>query len=88
MPRRTNRIPEYGLHKATGQARVVLDGQTIYLGRHGTEASRQEYERVISEWLASRRVSRTTASPALALDPELPSATPPHSILAIEVIAG
>jgi integrase len=34
---------------------VNLDGQSIYLGRFGSKASRIEYDRVIAEWLANGR---------------------------------
>ncbi len=49
------RIPSYRLHKPSGQAVVRINGRDIYLGVHGTEASRQEYDRIIAEWLASGR---------------------------------
>lgn len=44
------RAPAYLLHKATGQARVRIDGRDIYLGRHGTPESRDRYEELISQW--------------------------------------
>jgi integrase len=53
------RIPSYRLHKASGQAVVVLNGMSVYLGKWNTPMSRVEYERVIAEWLAnSRRLPR------------------------------
>ena len=56
MPRRnTSRIPSYRLHKSTGLAVVRLNGRDVYLGRHGSEESRAEYQRVIAEWLANGR---------------------------------
>ena len=64
MLRRKNSIPSYRLHRASGQAVVTLNGVDHYLGLHGTEASRREYDRVTAEWLASGRThtrsSRTT----------------------------
>jgi integrase len=51
----TCRIPAYCRHKGTDQAVVYLNGKAVYLGKHGTSASRQEYERVIGEWLAHGR---------------------------------
>ena len=51
MPRR-ERPPKYGRHK-TGQARVVLNGRSVYLGQYGSAESWQEYERVIREWRAA-----------------------------------
>lgn len=53
MPKNT--VPKYGLHKPTGQARVVLNGRTHYLGKHGTEESHQKYEQLISSWIAGNR---------------------------------
>jgi hypothetical protein len=55
MPRLTNRNPSYRRHRASGQAVVTLNGQDVYLGPHGTPASKREYDRVIGEWLARRR---------------------------------
>lgn len=51
MPRKQT-IPKYGLHKPTGQARVTLNGKQHYLGQHGTEASRQLYNRLIVQYLS------------------------------------
>lgn len=39
--------PAYRLHKATGQAVVTVAGRQVYLGKFDTEASRQEYARLI-----------------------------------------
>jgi integrase len=47
--------PSYRRHKASGQACVVLNGKTHYLGKHGTQESKAEYDRLIGEWLASGR---------------------------------
>ena len=49
------RIPSYRFHKASGQAVVVLDGRSHYLGAWNSSKSRAEYERLIAEWLADRR---------------------------------
>ena len=51
----TARTPSYRLHKSTGLAVVTVGGKDLYLGRHGSAESRAEYDRVISEWLASGR---------------------------------
>ena len=55
MSRPSRKVPAYGHHKASGQARVRLDGKDHYLGAYGTAASRQEYDRVVAEWLAAGR---------------------------------
>jgi integrase len=49
------KIPSYRKHRASGQAVVTLNAKDHYLGRHGTAASRTEYNRKISEWLAAGR---------------------------------
>ncbi|MEX2217049.1 MAG: site-specific integrase [Phycisphaeraceae bacterium] len=65
MPRLTQRIPSYRLHKASGQAVVSLNGKDIYLGKHDSDASRKNYDKVIAEWLANHKLppasSRTGA---------------------------
>ncbi len=48
-------LPAYCLHKATGQAVVRLNGRDHYLGKFGTEESRQKYDGLIAEWLANGR---------------------------------
>ena len=45
-------VPSYRFHKASGQAIVTLEGRMMYLGRFGSEESRERYERVVSEWMA------------------------------------
>jgi integrase len=54
MPRRRSQ-PTYRLHKPSGQAIVVLSGRMIYLGPHGSKASRDLYDQKVAEWLASGR---------------------------------
>ena len=53
MPRNTRRTPSYRLHKPSGQARVIIDGQHIYLGKFDTPESREKYHRLVAERLAS-----------------------------------
>ena len=55
MPCRKPRTPSYCCHKASGQAVVTLNGRDFYLGQYGTEASRAEYDRLVSEWLTHGR---------------------------------
>jgi len=57
MPRSTRRIPSDRLHKPSSQARVIIDGEHIYLGRFGTPESREKYDQLIAEWLAAGRKS-------------------------------
>lgn len=50
-----SRVPAYRLHKPSGQAVVTLDGKDVYLGRHGSQISRAEYDRLVAEWLVNGR---------------------------------
>ena len=55
MPLEQLRIPSYRKHKPSGQAVVTLDGRDVYLGPHGTQASKREYDRLVGEWQANGR---------------------------------
>jgi integrase len=61
------RTPSYRIHKSSGQAVVTLDGRDYYLGRYGSVASRAEYDRLISEWLANGRRMPSSAPSDLAV---------------------
>ena len=50
-----NHLPKYRKHRASGQAIVTLNGRDFYLGPHNSAASKQQYDRLISEWLTNRR---------------------------------
>ena len=50
---RKKRTPSYRHHRASGQAFVEFDGRRVYLGRHGSEESRERYHALIAEWLAN-----------------------------------
>jgi hypothetical protein len=50
-------VPTYRLHKTSGRAIVTLPAfggkrRDIFLGRYGTDESRQRYAQVIAEWTA------------------------------------
>jgi hypothetical protein len=62
MPRLTNRVPKYCRHKASGQAVVTIQGRDHYLGPWKSKASRLEYDRLISEWIAAGRPVAGTSS--------------------------
>ena len=55
--------PAYRLYKRTGQAVVTLDGNDLYLGPYGSAESRQEYDRLIAEWLTNGRSRPLVQSP-------------------------
>ncbi len=49
------RIPKMSHHKASDQAIVRLTGRDFYLGPWKSQAARNEYDRLIAEWLAGGR---------------------------------
>ncbi len=68
------RIPAYRRHKQSGQAIVTLtDALTgrrrdVLLGKHGTKASKAEYQRVVLDWEANeRRLTGPTAAADLTI---------------------
>lgn len=62
MPRTAGvSVPKYRNHKASGQAIVTIQGRDHYLGPWKSKASRIEYDRLISEWMASGRPNTAPA---------------------------
>lgn len=59
-------IPKLRLHKASGNAAVMLDGRYLYLGEYGTPEAQERYDRLIAEWLANRR--KATGNEAAKLE--------------------
>jgi len=55
MPRKSNSVPAYCRHRASGKAIVRINGHDHYLGPYDSKESRAEYDRVVAEWLASGR---------------------------------
>jgi integrase len=78
MPRKL--LPTYRLHKATGQAVVVHDGRSHYLGKFGSPASRAAYDRVVAGILAGRNAAEASVGVPL------PSPPPTAPILVSELI--
>jgi hypothetical protein len=48
-------VPPYRRHRSSGQGIVLIDGRTHYLGKYGLKASKDAYDTLIAEWLASGR---------------------------------
>jgi integrase len=48
-------LPKYCRHKTSGRAFVRIGGKMYYLGKHGSAASRREYDRIIAEFVANGR---------------------------------
>ena len=47
------RTPKYRLHRGSGQAVVQIDGRRLYLGKHGSEESKERYRRILGKHLTS-----------------------------------
>src|SRR4051794_37826336 len=71
MPRLTRSIPSYRKHRASGQAVVTLSGRDFYLGPHGTKVSRNEYDRLVGEWLRQGRQVGRQPGPSHTFDSDL-----------------
>jgi integrase len=54
VPRPRKQIPDYQLHRHTGQARVRIDGKDHWLGPFGSEESKQKYQELVRD-LVERR---------------------------------
>src|SRR3954447_6921496 len=67
MPRR-QAIPTYRLHKPSGQARVIIDGRHVYLGPHGSDDSKVEYERRVRKLLTDRQAAEMEAKVRVSND--------------------
>lgn len=51
----SRRIPKYRLHRPSGQAVARFNGIDYYLGKHGSPESRDEYDRLLGEWMINGR---------------------------------
>lgn len=58
MARKANQIPSYCLHKATGQARVRVDGRDIYLGEFGSKESKVRYGELVAQLVSGQPVAQ------------------------------
>jgi integrase len=62
MPKRKCHVPSYRLHKPSGQARVIINREHIYLGPYGSPESREKYARYIAEMSVSDQTPPQAAS--------------------------
>jgi integrase len=66
-------IPSYRHHKPSSRAVVTLNGRDFYLGPWNTAESRDEYDRLLAEWMANGR--------------QLPEAVPLGELTVVELLA-
>ena len=69
------KVPTYGHHKSTGQARVYVGGKSYYLGPFGSESSRIRYGEIVAKVVSGQ-----------PLDPFVPKATSPEAGLTVNEI--
>jgi integrase len=50
VPKLSKQPPAYKLHKASGQARVRIEGKDVYLGPFGSRESKARYAALVAEW--------------------------------------
>ena len=74
MPRRS--VPSYRLHKPSGQARTIVRGKHIYLGKYNSPESHRKYVRLLAE------TSQRTTSDRVAAVPN------PRSLLLVSEVLG
>lgn len=53
---RQRKPPAYLLHKATGQAKVRINGKDVYLGPFDSSESKERYREVLQEWGCGERI--------------------------------
>jgi integrase len=80
MPRRPKgSLPSLQHHKSSGRARVTINGRDHWLGKWGSPESRLAYDRLMAEYLATRRVrdpgEPTTEPTVVTIDPGTSGAT-------------
>jgi integrase len=68
-------VPSYRLHKASGQARTIINGKHVYLGKFNSEESRRKFARLLAE----------SAQPSIS-EPELERSSKQNLFLISEVI--
>lgn len=61
------RVPKYRLHKGSGQALVQINGERIYLGKYGTDESREKYRRLVTELMAGGQVPTVATGAELTI---------------------
>lgn len=63
----TKHIPVYSYHKS-GQARVRIHGETIYLGLYESPESQEKYRRIIAEYMATGELPLPDSCPITCAD--------------------
>ncbi len=70
MPRKPS-IPAYRLHKPSGRAKVKIGQRIIYLGKYGTDESREAYAKVLADFLSGRTIEPPKPTSLGVITPKL-----------------
>ncbi len=79
MPRPRKNKPDYCHHTPSGLAYVRIDGKFYWLGKHGSQVSRDKYDVVIGQWklqgrtLAPALTAAITSSPGFGISRNIAS---------------
>ena len=78
MPRRS--VPSYRLHKPSDQARTIVRGKHIYLGKYNSPESRRKYARLLAEMSQPTTQDIAAGPNSRSLLLALPTATKPREM--------
>ena len=84
MSRPRSLQPAYCLHRRSGNAFVKINGRQIFLGKHGTPASRDAYQVAVGEWIAQGRPA--AAPPNVSVDSGGAGSVKPAGITIAELV--
>lgn len=68
MSRSSKKVPSYGLHKPSGQARLIVGGKSIYLGKHDSPESYEAYARWVTKLAAQPTPEPVQLAATVGLD--------------------
>ncbi len=81
--RKRGEEPQMRFHSHSGQARVRINGQVIYLGPWDSPEAKERYHRIVAEWHATGTVSVSQPQPPQARPTPRPvPATAVHEVAA------
>ena len=72
MSRNTGQIPSYRLHKPSGQGRVIIGGEHLYLGPYASPESTTSTPGLMAELGANRKPRANCESPPINLHRRIP----------------
>lgn len=77
---KTPKLPTYGLHKPSGQARCYINGKTVYLGVYGSEESRIRFGELVGKLIGGQQIDPIARTKVGSTTCNLPEADPGPSV--------